>query len=98
VKSYRKEAEFMSKSCKFLIPNVITCIRIVLSFFLFMIKPQTIGFFSIYIICGMTDICDGYLARKWKVTSKFGALLDSIADLIFVIVLLLIFIPILELL
>jgi CDP-diacylglycerol--glycerol-3-phosphate 3-phosphatidyltransferase len=32
-------------------------------------------------LCGLTDILDGYLARKMKLVSTFGAKLDSLADL-----------------
>ncbi|HKM04215.1 MAG TPA: CDP-alcohol phosphatidyltransferase family protein [Lachnospiraceae bacterium] len=86
----------MSKRLKKYIPNVISCIRIVISLFLIGIEPYTIGFLILYIICGLTDICDGFLARKWNVSSKYGALLDSIADLFFDMVVLYIFIQILE--
>lgn len=86
----------MNKNWKNYIPNVITCIRIVLSLSLLLINPQAIGFFVIYIICGLTDMCDGYMARKWKVSSKGGASLDSMADLIFIAVLFIIFFPILD--
>ncbi len=83
----------MNRRFKILLPNVITCIRIVFSLFLFTIVPHTMNFWVIYIVCGMTDVCDGYLARKWDVSSKKGALLDSIADLLFIIALLYAFIP-----
>ena len=32
----------------------------------------------------LTDFLDGYLARKWKVTSDFGRMIDPIADKLFV--------------
>ncbi len=86
----------MSKNWKNYLPNVITGIRIVLSLSLLRINPQAIGFFAIYIICGVTDMCDGFMARKWKVSSKKGATLDSIADLVFIVVLSIIFFPILD--
>ncbi len=35
---------------------------------------------TLYVVAALTDVLDGYLARKWQVTSKFGALLDPIAD------------------
>jgi len=31
-------------------------------------------------LAGITDFLDGYLARKWKVTSDFGRMIDPIAD------------------
>ncbi len=39
------------------------------------------------------DILDGYVARKTKTTSKLGETLDSIADFIFITIVLVIFIP-----
>lgn len=43
------------------------------------------AFWFVYAFCGMTDMADGYVARKLKAETKTGALLDSIADIIFVI-------------
>jgi len=34
----------------------------------------------IFIIAGITDWLDGYLARLWDVESRFGAFLDPVAD------------------
>ncbi len=39
----------------------------------------------------LTDIIDGYIARKNKISSKFGALIDPLADKVFVISALLLF-------
>jgi len=36
------------------------------------------------ILAGVTDLLDGYLARRFKVVSDFGALMDPLADKIFV--------------
>jgi len=41
--------------------------------------------FAIFIAAGVTDFLDGYLARKLKQTSAFGAMLDQICDKIFII-------------
>lgn len=78
------------------LPNAITISRIILSFMLLFVKPQSILFFVIYIVCGATDLLDGYIARKKKITSSLGATLDSIADFIFIFILLLIYLPILN--
>jgi len=34
----------------------------------------------IFIVAGITDWLDGYLARLWGVESRFGAFLDPVAD------------------
>ncbi len=39
---------------------------------------------GLFLILGLTDFLDGYLARKWHVTSDFGRMLDPIADKLFV--------------
>lgn len=34
----------------------------------------------IFVVAGITDWLDGYLARRWNVESRFGAFLDPVAD------------------
>ena len=63
--------------------NSITLLRIILSFGLLFIRPYGAIFFLIYTVCGLTDILDGYIARKTKTESNFGAKLDTISDLVF---------------
>ena len=46
---------------------------------------MTVPFWVLYAIAGMTDMLDGFLARRWGVESKFGARLDSLADFVFVL-------------
>ncbi len=41
-------------------------------------------FWVLYFACGISDIADGWLARKLKCVTKTGALLDSLADFCFV--------------
>ena len=66
------------------IPNILTIFRILASFFI-LIAPDSF-FFYLYFFAGMTDTLDGWIARKMNWTSRFGTLLDSIADLIFFLV------------
>ena len=39
---------------------------------------------AIFVLAALTDLLDGYLARKLQVCSKFGAFLDPVADKIMV--------------
>ena len=43
---------------------------------------------ALFCLVAFTDWLDGYLARKWKVESPFGAFLDPVADKLLVVVLL----------
>ena len=60
--------------------------RIVLCLPLLMVDAMTVPFWVLYLIAGLTDMLDGFLARRWGVESKFGAGLDSLADFVFVLV------------
>ena len=65
------------------IPNCITILRLVGTFILIFTEPFTSLFYGVHIFTGLTDAIDGFLARKLKVTSDFGAKLDSVADVFF---------------
>ncbi|MDB6081017.1 MAG: pgsA3 [Chlamydiia bacterium] len=72
-----------------LLPNCLSFLRLPLAALLFIPDP--------YIRCGaiiaaqITDILDGFLARRLQVSSRFGTLLDPITDKLFVITALIIF-------
>lgn len=66
--------------------NIITLIRASLAISLLFIRKYSPLFLILYSICGFTDILDGYIARKTRTESKFGAKLDTIADLLFFII------------
>ena len=68
------------------IPDLLSMSRIVLCLPLLMVDAMTLPFWVLYLIAGLTDILDGFLARRWGVESKFGARLDSLADFVFVLV------------
>ena len=67
------------------IPNILSALRIVLCLPLLLVDAMTLPFWVLYLIAGLTDILDGFLARRWGVESKFGARLDSLADFVFVL-------------
>ena len=66
-------------------PNILSASRIVLCLPLLLVGAMTVPFWVLYVIAGMTDMLDGFLARQWGVESKFGARLDSLADFVFVL-------------
>jgi CDP-diacylglycerol--glycerol-3-phosphate 3-phosphatidyltransferase len=66
------------------LPNAITALRFLGALCLLFFDIGSIAFWVIYSICGLSDMLDGYLARRLKCESKTGALLDSLADLVFV--------------
>lgn len=65
------------------IPNYITVIRLALSVLLYFITDNWTLFLIIYIVCGISDVLDGFLARMFHLQTKTGARLDSLADFIF---------------
>ena len=66
------------------IPNAITILRFFGAACLLLCNPAGAAFWVIYGLCGISDMLDGYLARKLHAESKAGAVLDSVADICFV--------------
>lgn len=62
--------------------NILSSIRIVAGAFLYLFSDITGGFIILYIICGITDLLDGPIARKTGSTSSLGAILDTVGDAI----------------
>lgn len=75
--------------------NIVTGCRILCSIGMLFFPAFSLGFFILYLICGLTDMVDGTIARKTNTASEFGAKLDSTADFIFVAVALLKILPVL---
>lgn len=67
------------------IPNIITVLRILGAACLLLCSPAGAVFWVIYVLCGVSDMVDGYLARRLNAESKVGAVLDSVADICFVV-------------
>lgn len=70
------------KEIKWNIPNVLSMYRlcmfpIILVFIAFKLETCFVVFFSINLI---TDIADGFIARRFNMQTKEGAILDSLAD------------------
>ena len=78
--------------------NSITGIRILCSIAILFCPVFSAAFYALYITAGLTDIADGWVARKTNTVSEFGSKLDTIADIIFVIVCLFKLIPVMDIL
>ena len=66
------------------LPNIISSLRIAGSLGLLHCDVTSVAYWIIYGLCGISDIADGWLARRLKCVTKKGALLDSLADICFV--------------
>jgi cardiolipin synthase len=69
----------------FTIPNLLTVARLVsLPFLLHAIRQGSHGAaLGIFLAASLTDIIDGYIARRFQQGSRIGAILDPIADKLF---------------
>lgn len=77
--------------------NFITSARILCSLALLFCTPLSLPFYVLYTTAGSSDIFDGLIARKTNTATKFGAKLDTLADIVFAAVVLIKLLPILEL-
>lgn len=68
------------------IANIITSCRIFGSILLLFFPTFSVEFYITYLFCGFSDMIDGAIARKTNSTSRFGSQLDTISDLIFVVI------------
>ena len=77
--------------------NIITLSRIVFSILILFFPTFSKAFYFLYLIAGLSDMLDGYIARKTNSVTRIGSLLDTIADTIFFIVCFMKLIPFLAL-
>lgn len=73
------------------LPNILSISRIITSGLLFFLGGHPVLFTILYLYCGVSDVADGYIARRWKVESTIGAKLDSLADFVFYILITVVF-------
>lgn len=76
------------------IPNMITGLRIIGSVAFLFLRPLSLEFYIVYGFCGLTDILDGFIARRLHIQSELGSMLDSFADIIFYIAMAIKIVPI----
>lgn len=67
------------------VPNILTFIRLLLIPVYFMVfyseaEHALLLALAIFVVASITDVLDGFLARKYQVVSKFGTVADPFAD------------------
>ena len=64
------------------VPNILTIIRFLLIPFIVIniFNENYIMAFAFFTISGLTDIADGFIARRFNLISTFGKLMDPLAD------------------
>ena len=64
------------------VPNILTIIRFLLIpiIVIFAFQDNYIATIIVLTISGLTDVLDGYIARKFNFISDFGKLMDPLAD------------------
>ena len=75
------------------IPNIITLSRIPMSVAMLFVQSVPAVFWTLYMLCGLSDVLDGAIARRTGATSRLGESLDTIADTVFVVVWMILFLP-----
>ena len=66
--------------------NALSMLRIILSVALLAPPALSPTFLALYATAGLTDMLDGFVARRTKTESELGAKLDSAADLTLAVV------------
>ncbi len=66
-------------------PNILTAFRLVIApiIIIFGLLGNVKIVLALTILGSLTDLFDGFLARKWKVVSQLGAKLDAVSDKVF---------------
>ncbi|QKF86049.1 phosphatidylglycerophosphate synthase [Campylobacter blaseri] len=75
------------------LPNLLAIFRVFLAFLFFFllvnfgamfpnIHQSWVNYFAalVFVIASVTDFFDGYIARSWNQITKFGAIIDPLAD------------------
>ncbi len=64
------------------IPNLISTLRIILVpiFIIYLIQDKFLGAIAVFILAGVSDGLDGFLARLLNQKSRLGTFLDPLAD------------------
>jgi cardiolipin synthase len=67
------------------IPVVLTLLRVVLvpGLAMFLLDRHYLAALIVFAIAALSDIADGWVARRWKQTTRLGTVLDPLVDIVF---------------
>ena len=80
------------------LPNLITMLRVLVIpiFFLLLLEPGpvlSLVIAALFVLAAVTDLIDGYLARKYQIVTQVGKIIDPIADKLIVSTAMILMIP-----
>lgn len=75
------------------LPNIISASRGITAIAMLFFSAFSVPFWLFYCWGGISDMIDGFIARKLHSVSELGSRIDSIADLIFVVCAAIVIIP-----
>ena len=64
------------------LPNILTFSRLISAPIVgyLIVKDQHLAALSLFVYAGITDLVDGWIARKWKMQTVVGTVIDPMAD------------------
>lgn len=69
------------------LPNALTLLRLLLIpvFIILMCRDQMMPALGVFVFASITDVADGWIARKYNLITDFGKLFDPLADKLMVL-------------
>lgn len=66
-------------------PTALTLLRVTLipGIILFLVERHFVLALAAFLLAALTDVADGWLARRWNQTTRLGTVLDPLVDIVF---------------